>query len=95
MTMAVNKAYSALSTFILYINRLNDNWFSMASPSPALLYASAVNGWLLANTMESLLMSYFLATLNIIASLEQAYGHKNRYKTGNSLGNGFSLAYLK
>jgi len=71
--MAVNKAYSALSTFILYINRLNDNWFSMASPNPALLYESAENGWLFANTIESLLISYFLATLNIIASLEQAY----------------------
>jgi len=76
MTMAVNKAYSALSTFMLYINRLNDSWFSMASPNPALLYESAENGWLLANTIESVVMSYFLATLNIIASLEQAYFYR-------------------
>jgi len=48
----------------------------MASPNPALLYESAENGWLLANTIESVVMSYFLATLNIIASLEQACFYK-------------------
>lgn len=70
--MAVNKAYSALSTFMEHICRPNRSRSSMTSPIPAIVYDSRVYGWLLANKMESVWTSYLRAILSIITSLEQA-----------------------
>ena len=72
MTMAVRRAYSALSTFMLLICLPNLKRGSAVSPTPAILYESRVYGRLLAKTMLSVLASYLRAQRSIITSLEQA-----------------------
>lgn len=74
VAIAVNNAYSALSTFILQRLRQKRNRVPADSPKPASSYECCVYGKLFPNTIESVLESYRRAARSIITSDEQACG---------------------